>query len=238
MNFITPDWDAPTHIKAYTTLKAAWTPLETGDQDRKRPTQHLKTLLRLPSDPIWINQKHTAVAIPATPDRQECVADASFTDQMNRVCVVLTADCLPLLICNKAGTKVAAIHAGWRGLASGIIENTISAFGESGKNVMVWLGPAIGPQKFEVGRDVFDAFTQKMPTSANAFIPYSENKWLADLYALAKMRLAAQGISAIYGGEFCTYTQDDLFFSYRRDKGVTGRMASLIWMDHSISVEG
>jgi YfiH family protein len=128
---------------------------------------------------------------------------------------------------------VAAIHAGWRGLSGGIIETTVQALAQKPEDLLVWLGPAIGPQKFEVGQDVYDAFTLQQPESAEGFTPYKEGKWLADLYELARIRLKRLGIAHIYGGDFCTYTQDDLFFSYRRDKGKTGRMASLIWIDNN-----
>lgn len=232
MKYIEPTWNAPKHIKAYTTLRDAWTQLEVGDQDKKRPTQYLKNLLKLPENPIWIDQKHTAIAVEATLANQETIADASFTQDLNRVCIVLTADCLPVLICDKQGTKVAAVHAGWRGLASGVIENTVTALQTPASDLMVWLGPAIGPQKFEVGADVFEAFTRDNQEASVAFTAHTQGKWLADLYKLAKIRLQTLGISQIHGGEFCTYTQDNMFFSYRRDKGVTGRMASLIWIAH------
>ena len=226
MNYIEPIWPAPDHVKAYTTVRKGWT-------GRQAQTENdaLETLLALPTAPLWVTQKHTAIAIEATPENKEHIADATFTSQPNRVCVVLTADCLPLLICDQEGTQVAAIHAGWRGLANGVIEATVQALQQPAHNLLVWLGPAIGPQKFEVGRDVYDLFTQTHPESMTAFTPHQEEKWLADLYKLARIRLQKQGISRIYGGNFCTYTQEDLFFSYRRDKGNTGRMASLIWIN-------
>ena len=133
-------------------------------------------------------------------------------------------------MCNKQGTFAAAIHAGWRGLASGVIEETLKNAPKPLAELLVWFGPAIGPQKFEVGKDVYDAFVQKHPLSACAFMPASADKWLANLYELARLRLNAMGITQIYGGEFCTYLQQELFFSYRRDQGKTGRMASLIWI--------
>jgi polyphenol oxidase len=229
MKTLKPDWPAPPHIKAYTTLRDLWTEKEEGELDSNRPNNKLKTWLDLPSDPIWITQKHTAIAVQATPENKDKIADASFTAQPNNVCAVLTADCLPILICNQQGTHVAAIHAGWRGLANGIIEATLEGIQQPADDLLVWLGPAIGPKKFEVGQDVFDAFISKHSESHLAFTPLREGKWLADLYALAKIRLGLQGITHIYGGTFCTYTQDNLFFSYRRDKGKTGRMVSLIW---------
>jgi hypothetical protein len=241
MNFITPDWPAPAHIKAYTTVRTSWGDLASDhhhfhklDSDTDKAFQvdnsRLKKLFHLPEDPIWINQVHSAIALPALPENERKKADALFTTLPNRVCLILTADCLPLLICNKAGTHVAAVHAGWRGLATGVIESTIDALEQDPAELLVWLGPAIGPGKFEVGKDVFDAFTQKQAETAIAFTPHKPDKWMANLYTLAKIRLQARGVTQIYGGDFCTYTQADLFFSYRRDQGRTGRMASLIWM--------
>ncbi|TAK77506.1 MAG: peptidoglycan editing factor PgeF [Gammaproteobacteria bacterium] len=210
-NFIQPEWPAPPQIKAYTSLRSGWSDLS------------------FPEEPIWVQQTHSTIVIEATPENKEKKADATFTPQANRVCVVVTADCLPVLICNQQATHVAAIHAGWRGLANGIIETTLQAIQQPAEDLLVWLGPAIGPQKFEVGQDVYEAFTLKHAESATAFVPHTEGKWLADLYELARIRLKQQGVSRIYGGNFCTYTQEDLFFSYRRDKGNTGRLASFIW---------
>ncbi len=222
MKFIQPNWPAPKQIKAYTTVRDGW-----GGPKESHPLQQL---LHLPEEPIWLTQTHSIHVIEATPENREKTADASFTNNKHRVCVVLTADCLPILICNKQATHVAAIHAGWRGLSQGIIEATFDVLKLAADDLLVWLGPAIGPQKFEVGHDVFDAFTRQHPESASAFIAYKEGKWLANLYALASLRLRGLGISQIYGGHYCTYTQNDLFFSYRRDQKNTGRMASLIWI--------
>lgn len=229
MKTLQPDWPAPANIKAHTTLRDTWGDYTHYPRD-DRSDQSLKTLLQLPSDPVWITQKHTAIAVEAKPENQAHVADAVFTQETGRVCVVLTADCLPLLICNRQGTHVAAVHAGWRGLAGGVIEATLKNLQQPAEDLLVWLGPAIGPQKFEVGEDVFQAFTQSHPEAATAFQPHVPGKWFANLYALATLRLQSQGITHIYGGNYCTYTQDDLFYSYRRDKGHTGRMASVIWM--------
>ncbi len=229
MQTLQPNWPAPSCIKAHTTLRHSWGQRTSPDQEPGN-RDALSSLLNLPNDPIWLTQKHTACAVEATPDNKNLIADASFTMQTQRICVVLTADCLPLLLCNKEGTHVAAIHAGWRGLANGVIETTVQALQQNPDDLLVWLGPAIGPRQFEVGADVYTAFTEKHAESKAAFIPHTKDKWLADLYALARHRLHLQGISHIYGGDFCTYTQADLFYSYRRDKGATGRMASLIWI--------
>lgn len=227
-HYIQPDWPAPVHIKAYTTLRGAW-----GEGDYKSTTLRaaLVPLLQLPSDPIWLDQIHTNIAVEAKPEFLNHQADASYTTMPNRVCVINTADCLPIFITNQQGTEIAAIHAGWRSLASGIIENTLNALSSPHQELMVWLGPAIGPHKFEVGIDVYEAFTRVHPEAAQAFTPHLNDKWFANLYMLAKMRLQQMKITEIYGGNYCTYTQADLFHSYRRDKAhACGRMANVIWI--------
>lgn len=229
MNIVTPDWPAPANIKACTTTKNIW-----GEPDAP-PTssvtrQKLEAALSLPASPIWLQQTHGINAVPATKMNIDTDADASFAVNTHTVCVVLTADCLPILLCNKHGTKVAAIHAGWRGLAGGVIESTLAALGEDGDNLLAWLGPAIGPEKFEVGNDVYSAFVNEHPQATIAFKPHGPDKWLANLYALANIRLQNAGVQSIYGGNFCTHTQSDLFYSYRRDNKHTGRMATLIWI--------
>lgn len=241
MKFIKPEWPAPKNIKAFTTTRHGWGGrkpyhdanrgyITHADANSMHENQKLITLLELPDEPIWLTQTHSAIALEATPTNQEKTADASYTQTTKRVCVVQTADCLPLLICNKQGTAIAAIHAGWRGLAGGIIETTLAAMQQPTHDLLVWLGPAIGPQKFEVGKDVLDAFVNRYPDAHPAFKPHTEGKWLANLYELAKLDLQKAGVTQIYGGDYCTYTQDELFFSYRRENGKTGRMASLIWM--------
>lgn len=230
MNFISADWPAPENIKAYTTTRNSWG-WENQPKKDAAATQQLCRLLQLPSEPIWLTQTHTAIAVEASADNKDINADASYTAMPHHVCVILTADCLPLLICNKQGTQIAAIHAGWRGLLHGIIENTINKLEQPHRDLLVWLGPAIGPQKFEVGADVYHAFTQQNAHAAAAFQPIKQDKWLANLYALAKIRLQQLGVTQIYGGQYCTHTQSDLFYSYRRDGGKTGRMASVIWIE-------
>jgi polyphenol oxidase len=231
MNYLLPDWPAPTHVKAYTTVRSSWGARDSHPKEATS-TEQLKALFKLPDNPIWIRQTHSSIAIEATPKQNDIEADASFTLMPNHVCAVLTADCLPILICNRQGTFVAAIHAGWRGLARGVIEATIKHAPLPLNELQIWLGPAIGPSKFEVGADVYDAFTRNHPDSSLAFQPLKPDKWLADLYKLARMRLNILGITSIYGGNFCTYTQEELFYSYRRDQGKTGRMASLIWIQN------
>jgi len=232
-NLIQPTWPAPTWIKAYTTVRDAWgnfnIPADELLETYKEKT--LRTLLPLPENLIWLTQTHSSMAVEAKPENIRSKADASFTMHSQQVCIVLTADCLPILISNKQGTCVAAIHAGWRGLANGIIEDTLAKLQQLPEELLVWLGPAIGPEQFEVGEDVFAAFTAVCADDAVAFVPKQAGKWRANLYQLARMRLQRAGIQHIYGGQYCTYSQPDLFFSYRRDKGHQGRMASLIWID-------
>lgn len=220
---IQPSWPAPTTVKAYTTLRSLHV--------TAKQTTALTEALQLPSPLLLLDQKHTNIALPAVSENHGQIGDALFTDRPGRVCSVLTADCLPVFICNREGTRVAVAHAGWRGLASGIIESTLAALSIPADETLVWLGPAISQKQFEVGQDVYDAFIQYDPSAIAAFIAHKSGKWMADLYLLAKQRLAAKGIEAIYGGDYCTYTQDDLFFSYRREKENPGRLASLIWFD-------
>jgi len=240
MDFIKPNWPAPKNIKAFTTTR------ETGVSDKsyasfnlaahvddnllhvKKNRQLLFEALNLPSEPVWLEQVHGVQIINADHADKSPQADASFSTEKNNVCVVMTADCLPLLICNRQGTKVAAAHAGWRGLQAGVIEASIEALAENKQDILVWLGPAIGPEVFEVGDEVRQKFIDEMPETISAFTANKPGHWLADIYQLAKIRLQNIGISEIYGGDFCTYTDQQRFYSYRRD-GATGRMASLIW---------
>jgi len=238
--FIFPDWPAPKNIKAVTTTRIgghSQVPFDSFnlaahvDDDPDTITQNRKTLittLQLPAEPVWLEQVHSAIVIDtSTQDRK---ADASVATQTGCVCAVMTADCLPVLFCNQQGTQVAAAHAGWRGLADGILESTVKTMKSPANELMAWLGPAIGPDVFEVGDEVRDAFINYLPQAEQAFRQTRPGHWLADLYLLARQRLAQQGITEIYGGDFCTYTEKKRFYSYRRD-GKTGRMASLIWME-------
>jgi hypothetical protein len=240
---IIPGWPAPPGVHALQTTRrggigqAPYDSLNLGlhvgdDSLAVAANRHLLSSL-LPSEPVWLEQVHGTEVVLAEAAGCSPVADACITRRNNAVCVVMTADCLPLLLCNKAGTVVGAAHAGWRGLADGVIEAAVEAMGEPGENLMAWLGPAIGPQAFEVGSEVRDAFLHHDQIAAAAFTPSllteDGDKFLADIYQLARQRLQALGITQIYGGSFCTYTDRERFFSYRRD-GQTGRMATMIWM--------
>lgn len=238
-HYIKPSWPAPNCIHAYTTTRcngysqAPYAGFNLADHVGDSPAaiqqnrEQLKTELQLPNEPRWMQQIHSNIVISHDLPTTATPADAAYTHNTNVVCTVLTADCLPILLCNKQGTKVAAIHAGWRSLAGNIIENAINAIGDN--NLLVWLGPAIGPSAFEVGSDVYQAFTHGDLPAKQAFAKTDNNKWLADIYLLATQKLNKLGIYDIYGGDFCTYTDQQRFYSYRRD-GLTGRMASLIWI--------
>ncbi len=241
-NWIIPNWSVPAQVRAVCTTRhggvsvAPFDSLNLGDHVGDDPAAVARNrlivgdVLQLPTEPLWLQQVH-GVEVCAM-DVGACYpqADASFALRNNQVCVVMTADCLPVLFCDKAGTRVAAAHAGWRGLEAGVLEQTVQKLGCAAHDIIAWLGPAIGAQAFEVGAEVRAAFMQHDPAAAAAFQPSVTGKWLADIYLLARQRLNAVGVQAIFGGEYCTYSDAQQFFSYRRD-GQTGRMASLIWLE-------
>ncbi len=198
-----------------------------GDVEENRRLFY--TAAALPSKPVWLEQVHGKDVLKLTGEPYLSKrADASYSSTPGTVCAVMTADCLPVLFCNKAGTEVAAAHAGWRGLCEGVLEETVACFNDAPENIIAWLGPAIGPEAFEVGPEVREAFMAKDIQADNAFRPSGE-KYIADIYTLARQRLSAVGINHIYGGDRCTYSEAGDFFSYRRDR-TTGRMASFIWL--------
>jgi YfiH family protein len=184
----------------------------------------------MPSEPVWLQQVHGTVV--ADTDNAGCLvsADASVARSRGSVCVVMTADCLPVLLCDEAGTVVGAAHAGWKGLAAGVIEETVRAMDVAPHSLRAWLGPAISQRAFEVGEDVRAEFMAHDAQAAAAFIPGKNGKWMADIYELARQRLRGLGVTNIYGGEYCTHGDAARFFSYRRD-GVTGRMGTFIWLE-------
>ena len=191
-----------------------------------------RSILRasLPADPVWLDQVHGHSVVDASTSVAAVRADASFARRRGVVCAVLTADCLPVLLCDHAGTVVAAAHAGWRGLSSGIVEATVDAMGVAPDSIMAWLGPAIGPSAFEVGSEVREIFCDGDLEAQSAFAPGARpGKWLADLYLLARVRLIRAGVVQVAGGSRCTYREGRHFYSYRRD-GITGRFASLVWL--------
>ena len=244
-DWITPDWPAPARVRAVCTTRHGG--ISTGPYTSMNPADHvgdnaaavasnrarLQDALQLPAEPRWLQQVHGTHAINAAdpvPAGEVPVADASWCSEAGCVCVVLTADCLPVLLTDRAGKHVAAVHAGWRGLAAGVIEQTLACLQQPGEAMLAWLGPAIGPTVYQVGDEVRETFMQHDAHSAAAFRVAPQGGWLADMYRLARQRLAAHGVTSVYGGQACSYSDAGRFYSYRRD-GVTGRMASLIWID-------
>ncbi|MFP1754006.1 purine nucleoside phosphorylase YfiH [Lonsdalea quercina] len=237
---IQPDWPAPASIRSCSTTRSGGSSREpyaslnlghhVGDdiacveQNRRR----LVADAELPAEPHWLQQVHGTQVVNLDDAFPGTTGDAVYTSRQGKVCAVMTADCLPVLFCSLKGNEVAAAHAGWRGLQAGVLEQTLQAFRAAPSDIMAWLGPAIGPQQFEVGAEVREAFMESDPAAAHAFVA-RDDKYLADIFQLARLRLRAAGVSRIYGGEYCTVSRPQHFFSYRRD-GVTGRMASLIWL--------
>jgi polyphenol oxidase len=246
LSFIVPQWPVPGNIVAgvstrkngvsqgaYASFNIAEHVLD-NPLDVAQNREQFKKLLHLPGEPHWLTQVH-GTKVVLLPQEQERVADAALTRAPNTVCVAMTADCLPLLICNKQGTEVAAVHAGWKGLALGVIEATIAKMHSKALDLLVWLGPAISQQHFEVGAEVLNTFVTLSKAHEKAFIAGDKSGvYRADLYLIARQKLAALGIAGVYGGDFCTYAQEDLFYSHRRDKGITGRMASLIYFTGTV----
>jgi len=239
-HWLQADWPAPANVRTLVTTRQGGLSRQPFDSfnlgshvgDDADAVAANRALLRqqLPAEPAWLYQVHgTQVVNAAQVSDTPQDADASFSNQPDTVCVVMTADCLPVLLCNDAGTVVAAAHAGWRGLCSGVLEASVAATGVDPSSLMAWLGPAIGPDAFEVGAEVRSAFMALDPAAEQAFTAIGEGKYLADLYLLARQRLTAQGVTRVYGGDFCTVIDRARFYSYRRD-GITGRMASLIWL--------
>ena len=240
------DWPAPGNVRTLLTTRlggvsrGAYSSMNLGQHVGDDPLavaanrQQLTDMLAACSagSPVWLNQVHGTRVVDAAAlvGNRAPEADASFARAAGVVCAVMTADCLPVLFCDASGTVVAAAHAGWRGLLAGVLEEAVAAMGVPGEEVIACLGPAIGPQAFEVGDEVRSAFIAVDENAAHAFKPSVESKWLADIYWLARQRLQRKGVTSVYGGMQCTYDEADRFFSYRRD-GQTGRMASLIWLD-------
>ncbi len=251
-SFILPDWPAPPGVRALATTRrggvsrAPWHSFNLGARvgDDPQAVAANRALLRreLPAEPVWLAQVHGTRCVDAATAAPGVEADASFTRQRGVVCAVLTADCLPVLFCDDHASVVGIAHAGWRGLAAGVIEATVAAMGEPGERLMAWLGPAIGPQAFEVGDEVREMFVARDAQAASAFAPAAGGKWLCDIHQLARRRLNALGIDGprrgvpvtqsgrTAGADSCTLRDAENFFSYRRD-GATGRMASLVWLE-------
>ena len=219
---IRPDWPAPRPVRAASTLRG----LEPGEAWR---------LLRIPGEPRWLTQMHGRDVVCADRDWTEARADGCVSFAVGRACMLRTADCLPVLLCDAAGSRVGAAHAGWRGLASGVIEATVDALCGGGvkavraRELMAWIGPGIGARAYEVGGDVVRAITAGTPDSAQFFARRDSEHWLFDLAGLARHQLRGLGITRIHGGRWCTYSDSRRFHSYRRDGGAA-RQASFIWL--------
>lgn len=245
-----PDWDAPAGVHAAFSLRgggvsaAPWQSLNLGVHVGDDPAHvaenrgRLRAALQLPAEPLWLDQVHGNAVLDADAGAEGAPvaedgrprADAVVTRRAGVVCCIQVADCLPVLLAARDGSVLGAAHAGWRGLAGGVIENTVRAMRTPPGQLRAWLGPAIGPQKFEVGDDVRDAFLAQDAVAAAAFVPGAGGRWLCDLAALARARLAALGVRSVAGGQWCTVTDGQRFFSHRRD-GRSGRMAALLWRE-------
>lgn len=237
-HLLTPDWPVPAGVRACVTTRgggisaAPFDALNLGDHVGDAPAAVASNRARLTAQfdiqPAWLSQVHGDGVVEADPSRI-LQADASWTTTPGIACTVMTADCLPALFCNRAGTRVAAAHAGWRGLANGVLEATVAQMAAEPADILVWLGPAIGPRNFEVGGEVREAFVRVHPQAEAAFVPgVAAGKYMADIYQLARIRLAALGVTAVYGGDLCTI-DDTQFFSHRR-ANPTGRQAALVWL--------
>ena len=209
-----PDWPAPPKVRAVMTT---------------RNTDQADLHALLPADPAWLRQVHGTRAVRLDQVASSPEADAAVTGRSNLVCAIRAADCMPVLLADESATVVGAAHAGWRGLSAGVIENTVQAMGIAGGELLAWLGPAIGPKVYEVGEEVRAAFLSRDAAAEAAFSPARRGHWLLDLYAVARQRLRSCGVERIFGGGYCTYSDPQRFYSYRRD-GTSGRMAALIWL--------
>ncbi len=238
-DWISPQWPAPAHVKSFITTRnggfsrgahASFNPGLRCDDDPAAVHANRRLLAEhLPQPARWLHQVHGTQVVTADTLTTEADADASVAHQRGTVCAVMIADCMPVLLCDEAGSVVGAAHAGWRGLSGGVLENTVRAMGVEAGRLLAYLGPAIGPTAFEVGSEVREAFVDHDSAAAAAFTAKSDGKWLADLFMLGRQRLAACGVRRVYGGGDCTVSDPQRFYSYRRDK-ITGRMAALIWI--------
>jgi YfiH family protein len=240
--WLVPDWPGPKGVRAFVTTRAGgvsggeYASMNLGTRSGDDPADVARNRLivraRLPAMPRWMVQVHGAEV--ANLDRlgedDVATADAATVGVPGRVGVVLTADCMPIFFCDAAGRRAGVAHAGWRGMAAGVIENTVHALGAEPGSVMAWMGPSIGPDAFEVGPEVRAAFMAVDPAAQRAFVPGRPGKYMADLYALARQRLARAGVTQVYGGGFCTHREDERFFSYRRERK-SGRMGAFIWLE-------
>lgn len=240
--WLNADWPAPPRVRALTTTRVGGLSpppydslnlgLNSGDDPQivQQNRQRLAEALSLDHPTQWLHQVHGVAVARLDGSAPDLCADASTTDQANTVCAVLTADCLPVFFAARDGSEVAVAHAGWRGLAAGVLEETLNQLRAKPEEIVACLGPAIGPEAFEVGSEVREVFLSVHKDNVQAFKPHGVHKFLCDIFSLARMHLNRHGVSAVYGGGTCTWSDATRFYSYRRD-GVTGRMASLIWIE-------
>ncbi|HHW76770.1 MAG TPA: peptidoglycan editing factor PgeF [Xanthomonadaceae bacterium] len=238
---IIPNWPAPARVRAVSTTRLGGISSPPYDSlnlaghvgdDPARVAENRRRLMAAvgyPAEPAWLEQVHGTTVVAAETIRAPVAADAAWTREPGRPCAVMTADCLPVLLCDRAGKVIAAVHVGWRGMAGGVIAATVARLGVPPMELLVWLGPAIGPNVFEVGEEVRTAFIALDKANAGCFRPSPAGRWLADIYAMARLQLRRLYVTAIYGGDYCTFSEPERFFSYRRANR-TGRMASLIWL--------
>jgi YfiH family protein len=237
-DWIVPDWPAPANVKAFITTRAGGSSIgpyaglnlgsRTDDDPLAVEANRRRLRAALPDEPKWLRQVHGCEVVDADAFAGVPEADAAVARSANTVCAVLVADCIPVLLADRAGSAVAIAHAGWRGLARGVLERAVERLDRPPEDLLAYLGPGIGPGAFEVGADVRDAFLAGDARAEAAFRPRAPGKWMADLFLLARQRLARCGITRMHGGEMCTHSDPRRFYSYRRD-GATGRMAALIW---------
>jgi hypothetical protein len=239
-DWIIPDWPAPPTVRAFITTRSGGVSqgpyasfnlgLRAGDDEQAVAVNRERLRAALPQEPKWLRQVHGTGVVEADAFAGTPEADAAIARRPGTVCAVMVADCIPVLLADRAGTIVAIAHAGWRGLSSGVIERTVERMALPPEGLLAYLGPGIGPRAFEVGADVRDAFLARDARSATAFAPHARGKWLADLFALARQQLLGTGVTSVYGGGLCTYSDARRFYSYRRERN-TGRMAAVIWRD-------
>jgi len=219
--FVMPDWPAPASVRALMTTRALG--------DMKSAAGRARLRRHLPGEPKWLRQVHGISVVDAASSEPGAAADASVTHDAGVVCAVMAADCMPVLLADEGGSAVGIAHAGWRGMCAGVIEASVAAMGVPAARVMAWLGPAIGPDAYEIGEEVRAAFMQRDRGSASAFRPTRPGHWRLDLYAIARQRLASSGVGRVFGGGFCTASDPVRFYSWRRD-GAGERMAAAIWL--------
>ena len=235
LDWVVPDWPAPANVHAVSTTRNGIGGAAIDFSPRCAGADAARSILRrlLPAEPNWLSQAHGRDVVSADADwTRPPRADAAVARAPAKVCTVLTADCLPVLFTDLEGSAVAAAHAGWRGLAAGVLEATVDAMGVSPSSLLAWLGPAIGPRAFEVGTDVYVAFCDADPGASECFAARSPGKWHADLYALARRRLARAEVTAVCGGGRCTFSERETFHSYRRGGAQAScRMATVVWRE-------